>query len=322
MVNPAAYDDYLKGRFYFDTGFMNPDALKRGKQYFEEAIQSDPKFAQAYAGLANNYVYLAFAGVLKRDEAYQSAKNALDKSMELDDSVGEAHYALALLKSEFDWDWEAADREFNRAIALAPSYSCAHESRAIFLASHGRRDETLAELAKIDELDYGLPSAMVESGAYYALRDYPNLIEASKRALLISPNSWGAHYNLGAGYEGTGRIQEAISEYQKALDISGGDSKVPVALAHAYSAAGRRAEAEKILRDLEHKLGTAGDQPYTMATIYAGLGEKDKAFDSLEKAYSEKSFDLLGGLHADLALDGLRSDPRFQSLLGRMGLST
>lgn len=317
-VNPAAYDAYLRGRFYFDTAFFDPDSLKKGKQHFEEAIQYDPQFAQAYAGLANSYIYSAFAGVIQRDQAYRSAKEALAKALELDGSVGEAHYALAMLHWQFDWDWDSADREFSRAIALAPSYSCAHESRVDFLASLGRRDEALAEIAKMDQLDYSLVSAMVESDAYHALRDYPNLIDASKRALLIGPNAWSLHNNLGAGYEGTGRIEEAISEYRKAVDMSGGNSRMTLALAHAYSAAGRRAEAEKILRDLERKSSGAG-KPYTMAMIYAGLGENDKAFEFLEKAYSEKSFDLLG-LSSDLQLDSLRSDPRFQNLLGRMGL--
>ena len=192
-------------------------------------------------------------GILQKDRAYRSAKEALAKAMELDDSVGEAHDTLGVLSWRFDWDWEAADREFNRAIALAPSYSCAHESRAGFLAFLGRRDETLAEIAKIDQLDYGFSSAMSESWAYYALRDYPNLIDASKRALLLDPNDWFQHYALGVGYEGTGKLQEAISEYQKAIAMSG-SSKGAVALAHAYSAVGKKAEAEKVLRDLERKL--------------------------------------------------------------------
>ena len=165
-VNPAAYDDYLRGRFYFDTGYADPASLKKAHQYFEHSIQSDPDFAPAYAGLAHTYLYSAFAGVLKRDEAYQSAKGALAKALELDDSVGEAHDALATMKLEFDWDWEATDRELNRAIALSPSYNCPHEVRAGFLSLLGRRDETLAEIAKIDQLDYSLTSAMTEAWAY------------------------------------------------------------------------------------------------------------------------------------------------------------
>jgi tetratricopeptide (TPR) repeat protein len=138
--------------------------------------------------------------------------------------------------------------------------------------------------------------------------------------LLLDPNELSLHYNLGVGYEGTGKPQEAISEYQKAIEMSG-DSKASVGLAHAYSAIGKKAEAQKILRDLERKLRGSADPPYTMATIYAGLGENDKAFEFLEKAYSEKSLDMSISPNTDLMLDSLRSDPRFQSLLRRMGLN-
>jgi len=319
-VNPAAYDDYLKGRFYFDNWFIKPGSLKKAQQSFEESIQTDPNFAPAYAGLANTYAYSAFAGALPKDQAYRSAKEALAKALQLDDSVGEAYDTLGVLSSEFDWDWEAADREFNRAIALAPSYSCAREDRAIFLATMGRRDEALAEIAKIDQLDFGLGAASTEALVYYRMRDFTNLIDASKRALLLNPNDSWDHYLLGVAYERTGKVQAAISEYQKAIEISG-DSGSAVALAQAYSAVGKKAEAEKILRDLERKLKGTADSSYGMATIYAGLGQKDKAFEFLEKAYAEKSLNLPVSLEADLVLDSLRSDPRFQSLLRRMNLN-
>jgi TolB-like protein/DNA-binding winged helix-turn-helix (wHTH) protein/Tfp pilus assembly protein PilF len=319
-VNPEAYDAYLKGRLYFVNEFTKPDSLKKAQRYFEESIQKDPNFALAYAGLADTYVYLAFAGALQKDQAYQSAKEELAKALELDDSIGEAHDTLGVLSWRFDWDWNVADREFNRAIALAPSYSCAHEDRAIFLASVGRRAEALVEIAKIDQLDYSFSAGHAESAAYYELQDYPGLIEASKRGLLLDPEDAFQHYTLGLGYEGTGKLQEAISEYQKAVEISGGSQSV-VTLAHAYSAAGKKAEAEKILRDLEHKSKGTTVSPYTMATIYAGLGENDKAVEFLEKAYSEKSLDFALPLQSDLLLDSLRLDPRFQIMLRRIGLT-
>ena len=319
-VNSGAYDAYLRGRLYFVNEFTKPDSLKKAQGYFEESTQKDPNFALAYAGLADTYVYLAFAGALQKDQAYRSAKEALAKALELDDSIGEAHDTLGLLSSEFDWDWDTADREFNRAIALAPSYSCAHEDRATFLALIGRRAEALAEITKIDQLDYGFSAAHTESTTYYVLRDYPALIDASRRALLLDPKDGFQHYTLGVGYEGTGKVREAISEYQKAIQISG-DPQSVVALAHAYSSAGKKAEAEKILRDLQRKSKQISASPYTMATIYAGLGDNDKAFDFLEKAYSEKSLDFSSSLKSDLALDSLHRDPRFQNLLGRIGLN-
>jgi len=319
VVNPAAYDDYLRGRLYFTNEFTNPDSLGKAQRYFEDAIQKDSNFALAYAGLADTYVFLAYAGALQKDLAYRSAKDALAKALQLDDSIGETHDTLGALSSFFEWDWETADREFSRAIALAPSYSCAHEDRAIFLALVGRRAEALAEIAKIQQLDYGSSAAYSESLAYYHLRDYPRLIDSSRRALLFDPKDWFQHYTLGVGYEATGKLQEAIAEYQKAIATSGGSPGPTVALAHAYAAVGKKAEAEKILRDLESNSKTTAS-PYTMATIYAGLGENDKALESLEKARSEKSFQTLS-LKADLLLDTLRPDPRFQSLLRRMSLN-
>ena len=319
-VNPAAYDDYLRGRLYFVNQYTKADSLRKAQRYFEASIQKDPGFALAYAGLADTYVYLAFAGALTRDRAYGSAKEALARALQLDDSIGEAYDTLGLLSWQFDWDWNAADREFNRAIALAPSYSCAHEDRAIFLATAGRRAEALAEIAKIDQLDYSFSSAMTESQTYYQLQDYPNLIEASRRALLLDPQGWYQHYTLGIGYEGTGKLQEAVAEYQKAIAMSGGSENL-VALARAYAAIGKKAEAKKILRDLESKAKESSASPYIMATVYAGLNENEKAFEFLEKAYSEKFLGLPSVLKSDPALDGLRSDPRFQNLLHRIGLN-
>jgi tetratricopeptide (TPR) repeat protein len=318
-VNPEAYDTYLRGRFYFTTEFTKPDSLKKAQRLFEESIQKDPDFALAYAGLADTYVYLAFSGRLSRDRAYRSAREALRKAVELDDSIGETHDTLGVLNWRFDWDWDAAEREFNRAIALAPSYSCAHEDRAIYLGFIGRRAEALAEITKINQLDSGPSSAMAESAAYYELRDYPSLIEASRRGVLSDPNDSSQHYFLGVGYEGTGKLLDAISEYQKAIEMSDGDQGPTVSLAHAYLAVGKRAEGENILRDLERKSKSAHVSPYTTATIYAGLGEKDKAFEFLEKAYQERSLDISWHIKADLRIDNLRSDPRFQDLVRRVG---
>jgi TolB-like protein/Tfp pilus assembly protein PilF len=320
-VNPAAYDDYLRGRFYFTTEFTKPVSLKKAQHYFEDAIQKDPDFALAYAGLADTYVYLAFTGAMSRDRAYRSAKEATGKAQELDDSMGELHDTLGVLSWQFEWDWDAAEREFNRAIALAPSYSCAHEDRSIFLAFRGRRADALTEIAKIDQLDSGPSAATAESWTYYELRDYPNLIEAGRRGLLVDPNNWFQHYHLGVGYEGVGKLQDAISEYQKSIELSDDDPGATISLAHAYLAVGKKAEAEKILRDLERKSKSAYVSPYTMATLYAGLGDKDRAFELLEKAYLERSLDI-SSLQADLRLDNLRPDARFQHLLSRMGFAS
>jgi TolB-like protein/DNA-binding winged helix-turn-helix (wHTH) protein/Tfp pilus assembly protein PilF len=317
-VNPAAYDAYIQGRLYFTTEFTKPASLRKAQHLFEDAIREDPDFALAYAGLADTYVFLAYDGAMPKEEAYEAAKKLDAKAMELDDSIGEAWDTLGALKWNFDWDWDGADRAFSRAIALSPSYSCAHEDRAIFLAFLGRRSEALAEIAKIDQLDTGFSSAQSESDAYFELRDYPDLIAAGKRGLILDPNDSSQHYYLGAGYEGTGRLQEAIAEYRKAMKTSD-DPRPTVALAHAWAAAGEKDKAEKMFRDLEHN-AKAMASPYTMATIYAGLGENERALESLKKACVEKSLGA-GWIRSDFLLDSLRSDPRFQDLLRQVGLA-
>ena len=320
-VNPEAYEPYLRGRYYLSNQFTMAKPLNMAKGYFEESIRKDPGFALAYSGLADSYTYLALfgQGELTPDRAYKLAKEAINKALELDDSIGEAHDTLGLLSWRFGWDWGAAEREFNQAIALAPSYSCAHEDRAVYLSFMGRRAEALAEISKSNSIDLGPSSAMTESAAYYQMRDYVNLLEASRRGVVSNPNEWTEHYNLGVGYEGTGKLLEAIAEYQKAVEISDGNQDVTASLAHAYAVIGRRAQAEKILHDLERKSKSVHVSPYIIATIYAGLGEKDTAFEFLEKAYQERSLEISWHVKADLRIDNLRSDPRFQALVRRVG---
>jgi tetratricopeptide (TPR) repeat protein len=320
-VNPEAYEAYLRGLLYLTTQFSTAEPLNTAKNYFEESIRKDPGFARAYAELAECYVYLALFRQLPRERAYLSAKEALHKALELDDTIGEAHDALGMLSWRQEWDWNAAEREFNSAVALSPSYSCAREDRAIYLSFAGRRAEALADLTKSRELDPGPNSAMAEAAAYYQLRNYEDLIEASRRGIALNANEWLNYYSLGMGYEGEGKVLEAIPEYQKALEMSGGDQDVTASLAHAYAVSGRAAAAKKMLRDLEQKSKSSYVSPYMIATIYSGLGDKDKAFELLEKAYQERSWDMAWHIKADLRIDNLRLDPRFQNLLHQVGLA-
>ncbi len=246
--------------------------------------------------------------------------NALHKALQLDDSIGEAHDTLGLINWRHDWNCRSAERELDQAIALAPSYPCAHEDRAELLAFLGRRAEALAEMTRINQIDFGPSAAMTEADVYFQLRDYQSLLEASRRGVASNPNEWVEHQFLGIGYEGTGKLPEAITEYQKAVELSNGDQGAKASLAHAFAATGNRADAEAILRDLENRSKSSYVSPYILATIYAGLGEKDKAFQYLEKAYDERSLDLSSNIKADLRIDNLRSDPRFQDLSRRVGL--
>ncbi|HST09185.1 MAG TPA: winged helix-turn-helix domain-containing protein [Terriglobales bacterium] len=320
-VDPDAYETYLQGRFYMTNTFSTPRALQSARSYFEQAIQKDSNFALAYSGLADSYVYAAIFRQMPAPEAYRSAKEAIRKALELDDSIGEVHDTLGLLTWRYDWDMASAEKEFNQAIALAPSYSCAHEDRALYLSMTGRRGEAMAELRKSLELDPGPSSAITEAGSYYQLRDYERLVEASQRGVMSNPDEWMEHYYLGVGYEQTGKQREAISEYQKAVELSGGDQDAMAGLAHAYVDIGKVPEARKILQDLERKSKDSYVSPYILAVVYAGLGDKKNAFLFLEKAYQERSLEISWSLQVDPRFDNLRSDARFQALLERIGLA-
>jgi TolB-like protein/DNA-binding winged helix-turn-helix (wHTH) protein len=316
-VNPEAYDAYLRGRFYLTTQYSMPRPLNLAKNYFEESIRKDAGFAPAYAELANSYIFLTAFHHLPPDVGYKSAREMLHRARELDDGVSEAHTALGLL-SWREWDWAAAERELKYAVALSPSDGCARATYSNYLAWSGQRAAALAQITTSREVDSSGSYAPTESDVYYQLREYEHLVEASRNGIASDPNEWLEHYSLGTGYEGLGKQAEAISEYQKAIEMSDGDQDPTAALAHVYAVTGRRAEAEKILRDLNRKSKDAYVSPYMIATIYAGLDEKDKAFEFLEKAEREKSWDLVWGFKADLRIDNLRSDPRFQDLARRV----
>src|SRR5205085_905253 len=200
-----------------------------------------------------------------------------------------------------------------------PNYVAGEEQLIWYLAWSGRRDEALAHLEKMAQLDLASRNRTdVESGIYYHQRDYKGVVEATQRYIAMNPNDWPGHYFLAVGYEGTGQKAEAVSEYKKAVELSHGDTDAIAGLAHAYIAAGQRAEAEKILRDLLRQSKENYVSTYMIGTIYARLGQKDKAFEFLEKAYQERSPDIPYFLKADLRLDTLRSDPRFRDLLRRI----
>ncbi|MGB0122080.1 MAG: winged helix-turn-helix domain-containing protein [Silvibacterium sp.] len=319
-VDSAAYEDYLRGRYLYTNYYFSGPQMKTAQNYFQESIRKDPNFAPAYAGLADSYLYLAFDRELSPGSAYRSAQQAISRALQLDPDVGEAHEALAVMRWRYEWDWTGAEREFRDTIALAPSYDCAHEDHAGFLSFTGHRAEALAEIIKSHELNPDFNFNDAESALYYQLRDYKALVATNLREVVSDPNSWLDHYNLGVGYEGSGQLAQAIPEYQKAVELSGGDQDATAALAHVYAVTGKTSEAKKILSDLLSLSKISYVSPYMVATIYAGLGDKDQAFAFLEKAYQEKSPDISWSFKSDLRLDNLRSDPRFQSLLQRIQL--
>jgi TolB-like protein/DNA-binding winged helix-turn-helix (wHTH) protein/tetratricopeptide (TPR) repeat protein len=316
-LNPQAYDNYVRGRFLLSTQFTMKAPLLQAKSHFENAIQEDQKFAEAYSGLADVYLYLALGRYESPETAFRSAHDALRRATELDETVGEIHDTLGTILWRRDWDFAGAEKEYERSISLAPSYDCAHEDRALFLAFLGRRDEALAELVKVNALDLGPSSQMTAAGVFYQLRDYSKLIETAKQGVAVDPNEGLEHLDLGIGYEGLDKHAEAIEEFKKSVELSGGDQDAEAFLAHAYAASGDRPAALKILRTWEAKRNIGS--PYIMATMYASLGMKDKAFEYLRRALDERSLELAWHINADSRIDGLRHDPRFGALSRQLG---
>lgn len=317
-LNPQAYENYVHGRYLLSTQFTMRAPLMQAKSHFENAIQADPRFAEAYSGLADAHLYLALGRYEAPEAAFRSAHEALRKATELDETVGEIHDTLGIILWRHDWDFAGAEKAFDRSIAMAPSYSCAHEDRAGYLAFLGKRSEALAELAKVNGLDLGPGAQMTAAAVFYQLRDYPRLIEVAKEGIASNPNEAVEHLDLGIGYEGIGKHAEAIAEIKKADELSKGDQDNASFLMYSFVRSGDRQEAMKILREWERKSDSTN--PYLLATMYAGLGMKDKAFEFMNRAVAERSLELTWHIKADPRIDGMRSDARFQAITRQMGL--
>jgi tetratricopeptide (TPR) repeat protein len=319
-INQDAYVDYLRARFYLTLG-PTMHFLNLATQSFASSIRKDPSFALAYVGLADCYLTLGTQRRIPPQEAYRHASELLHKALQLDESLGEAHSSLGYLVWQYDWNWTNAEQEFRRSLDLSPNYLDGHETYAWFLGWSGRRDEALAEIAKMRELDPAFPLRCQDrAGLYYNLRDYPELLKAGKEAVELYPGHWTSHYFLASGYFGLGKKAEAISEFQRAVDLAEQDSDPAAALAFVYTTVARPSDAQKILSELQRQSKTSYVSPYMIATIFAGLGDKDKAFEYLGKSYDEKSTDLAYFMKSDFRLDSLRSDPRFTDILHGMAL--
>jgi TolB-like protein/DNA-binding winged helix-turn-helix (wHTH) protein/Tfp pilus assembly protein PilF len=316
VVNPEAYESYLKGRYFWNK--RTADGLKVALAYFNQAIEEDPKYAQAYSGLADTYVLLGDweYGVLTPNEAFPKAKAAAIKALELDNTLSDAHTSLASL-GMFDWDWRSAGEEFRRAIELNPGYAIAHQWYAWHLNLLGRKSEAIAEMRKAESLD---PLSLIISAdmadVLFVVGLYDESIRQSRKTLEMDPNFAIAHFELGQAYAQKRMYSEAIAELQRAIALSGSSRTFKSNLAYTYAVSGRRNEALKILNDSTGRSNGFSDAS-EIALIYTGLGDNDQAMAWLDKAYSERfnpSILLRPGF------DSLRSDSRFQDLVHRVGL--
>jgi tetratricopeptide (TPR) repeat protein len=316
-VDPEAYEAYLKGRYFWNK--RTEPALKKSVDYFQHAVEKDPGDALAYSGLADSYDVLANSGWLPPKDAFPKAKAAADKALELDDALGEAHTVLASVLYRVNWDWHGAERQFKRAIQLNPGYATAHQRYSLFLMQRGRTEESLSEIRRAQALD---PlSLSISSSAGWRLLwagRYDQAIEQLQKTLEMDSSFVPAHLYLGLTYEAKGNLRKATDELRKAaLSDAGPDTLA--SLGHAYAVGTQAHQAQKILQELEKPSKRAYVSEYYMAIVYAGLGNKQRAFEWLAKGCEHRDIELVS-LRADVQLNSLRSDPRFQELLHCIGL--
>jgi len=319
VVNAEAYEDYLKGRYFWNK--RTADGLKKAIDFFNQAIEKDTTYAQAYSGLADAYALLGDweYGVLAPKEAYPRAKAAATKALELDSALGEAHISLAFSLDGFDWDFGAAEKEFTRGIELNPGYATGHQWYAGHLILFGRSSEAIAEMKKAEDLD---PLSLIIGADlaedFLIAHRYDEAILQIRKTMDLDPNFALAHYQLGQAFLLEHRNNEAVGEFQKAVSLSGGSTTSTSSLAYAYAVSGRRNEAEAILNDLKNRSSEGFSNAPEIALVYVGLDQRDQAMAWLDKGYTER---FNPGVLLRPAFDPVRSDARFQDLLHRIGLN-
>jgi TolB-like protein/DNA-binding winged helix-turn-helix (wHTH) protein/Flp pilus assembly protein TadD len=317
VVNPDAYEDYLRGHYVVQTGAI--DGYERSIIYFNQSIAKDSENALAYAGLAESYIELGHMVRMPPEKAFPAAKKAASRAIELDDSLAEAHQALANVKFLHDWDFSGAEREFRRALELNPNSLNAHADYADYLIAMGRFDESIDERKRNLQIDplARRPVWALATGYYWAHR-YDEAIAVSRQAIEMDPNHWSGHLDLGLALEQKHQFAEARSELQKAIATS--NDKIWISfIAHDMAISGDKAGAEKILADLQQLSRRVYVSPWLLAMVYPDLGDKDKAFFWLEKCYERREHDLVFSKVWPM-FDSLRSDPRYKALIHRVGL--
>ena len=312
-----AYGLYLKARNAWNK--RTGDQLLQAIEYFNQAIKIDPNYGAAYAGLADCYNMLVVYGRLEPKEGFPKAKEAAMKALEIDESSAEAHSSMAFIKFRWDWDRSATEREFQTAIKLKPAYAPAHQWYSSYLVAVERFDEAIAEAKRTEELE---PLSFVASShlgwIYYLSGRNDEAIEQCKKILEMDPSSFPARRYLGLAYEAKGMYAEAIAEFQTGVKLSGSPLMLAL-LGHAYAASGKKAEAQQVLVDLQQLQDQRYVSPYTVAAIYAGLGDKEQTLNWLEKAVEERDIWLMN-LKVDPVFAKLRSERKFTDILARIRL--
>lgn len=299
---------------------MDQEGFYKAIEYFRQAVEKDPRYALAHAGLADSYVLLGWNSYLPPKEAFPKGKAEAMAALQLDPDLAEAHTPLAAVLWLHDWQWEEAQAEFKRSLELGSAYATANHWYAEYVMTMGRHGEAMARMKKSQDLDpLSLIINVAVGWAFYFARRYDEAIEQLRRAIELDPNYPVTYWILGLLLRKTGRYELAIAEGEKGVKLSGGSPLMRAALAHTYGTAGRTTEAVQILNDLTTLANQKYVATYFFAGIHIGLGENDRAIECLEKSYEEHSHWLIY-LHIDPSMDGLRDDRRFHDLLRRVGL--
>jgi TolB-like protein/DNA-binding winged helix-turn-helix (wHTH) protein/Tfp pilus assembly protein PilF len=317
-IAPEAYENYLKGRFYWNK--RSDENLTKAIAYFERATAQDSHYALAYAGLSDCYAIVGATifGTMPVSEAAPKAREAAHRALEIDPTLAEAETPLATLKLNYDWDWSGAEEGFQHAIQLNPSYATAYQRYSLFLMAMGRFQDGFNQINKARELDPLSISINFSLGwRLYLARQYDRAIVQLRNTLEMDPSYELPHLVLGQAYEEKGAFDLAIPELRKAVELSHGTPLMVSALAHAYARAGNKEEADKLLTQLERNAKTKYVSPYYFAMVYLGLGDDEQAMDWLEKAFADRSNGLVF-MRVEPELDQLRSNPRFLALQQRL----
>lgn len=316
-ANNEAYELYLKGRFFWNK--RTGGDLRKAIEYFNQAIFKDPNYALAYAGLADSYLLLPVYGAASPQDSIPRAKASAKQSLELDNTLAEAHASSGRILASYDFDFDRSITEFERAIQLNPNYATAHHwFSSVPLMGLAQFNRAIAEGKVAIELD---PLSLINNAdlgwVYFAARRYDEAITQARKTIEIDTDFYLAHFYLGEAFQLKGQISEAIAEYRKAVELD--DDPLALALlGQAYARAGQVEEAHKVLARLTEQAKSRYVSAYSFALMFIGLGDKDHAIDSMERAYREDAGDDIYNIKVNPMLDDLRGDPRFETLVQKI----
>jgi serine/threonine protein kinase/Tfp pilus assembly protein PilF len=316
-IDVETYQSYLRGRFFWNE--RTEDGFRTAVEYFKSAIEQDPTYALAHAGLADCYNLLGYYGYLQPKEAFPKAKRAALEALKLDDRLAEAHTSLGWVSMYFEWRWDRAEDEFKRAIELNPNYTTAQYWYAVLLFAMGRFDESVNRTKRAQELDPRSPIINTQMGwPYFFARRYDQAIEAFQNALLVEAGFWYAHWGLALSYIFRGMHEEALTELQKARHLhKGWQARIEAPIGVAYGYMGRREEAQKVLDSLLEHSQHEYVPPTFLSHVYFALGDDSQGLDWLDRAFGVRDGELTW-LKTYPVYDHVRSDPRYATLLSKM----